>query len=855
MNTTGLAPSKTHQREALARCQHMSPMNPKPTFLSLAFTALLVAPPCLAQADDPALAQAEELVTGLVDPAAPANVVQAASVTGSLKDTVSKLLEAGDVASIRLIGDAAIPALEELVREASVMYLLKGATTAPAGIFARGMSSHPIVALSAVSPTRGVEFVLELQESDPERFDLLRRSGYTPLSKDSRKSSWNLGSEASKAAATQMLNRALENAAYSKGEKLKMACVMFERGLETESSRKLIADNLDAAIDNGLGDKGFQEFLIGSGDVAQLSPKQGIALARSTSDEALLLALVGSPHVRVRRGALERIRANELSDAIHTAAVTKALDDSDGEVAYAIHALVVHGLANSNVQLSRTFLIRIAEFYGRVQLSDTDETGWLRSMIMKSIMSARTEDELAQVEQLVKAVFEAPLKELQQGLRNEFLRDMDAPRIAAAVYRGLVASDSLSPGSAQQVLESNRPSRQSQRANYFLDVYTAHDPASDSVQLPYQSDDLAALPKERYSEALDWLGRTGANFDHCCGMDPGSWTDGADAFRLSAYDETAPWKERAMAIIALFSSLGVHEEDGVRCGDILGKELGDLEQRELFLKLMGIRNSAIEMPLSRHWNSAVARIYAAAGVPSGVKEQLPLSYAPTDPTTLQKMLNTAGAETAQEGTTRRFEALAYLAAPLAAQGTLRIPDALLTNWLRTNTTLDSLVTFILAGEQAHPKTHYRDMMLEALGTSDNTQTQILVEQILRFSDEETVAMLIDAATKRNHKGLIQSVQIQVGRLVALRDLRSQWTATEEIPTKSSAILELLGLLKSDSEVVRLEAIRGLGTLGAVEALPQLIGIAGSGTEGERARALEVLAYLNERSMTAPIESK
>ena len=827
----------------------MLDMKTQAKILSLACSAILAAPPCLAQESGQVSTEAAELVTRLVDPSAPANSEQepasGSSFSNVMKSTVNSLLINQDVDDIRLLGEAAIPALEALTREAKPFDLLK-----------RNSSGHPVYALREVSSTRGLEFLLELQRDDPSRFDVLMRTGYTPLSYEKWSFTWDVAVGANKAAATRMLSAALENATYSKTEKIKIACIAFERDVQTEASRKLIAQDLDAAIVGGLGPKGVQEFIPSDGDVAQLSLRQARALADTTSNGAVLIALVGSPDPRVRERAVEQIGRDPFGTDIQRTIVEAALDDVSPDVAQALHWVIVGTLPESNAPPSRAFLTRIAQFYGRVQLRDSDDTHRLSTMMINAITSARTAEDLSEVELLVKAVYDAPLADVHEKMSAAFYNALNAPKIAAAVYRGRVASQHATSGTSQHILKTNRPKSPVERAVYALDTYTAHDPGTDSTQLTYFTDDLSQLPIERYSEALNWLGRTGAHFDFCCGSDPSSWMDGAEAFRQSAYDETAPWKERAMAIIGLFSSIGLNDEDAARCGDILGKGLADVAQRELFLKLLGIRNSTVERPLGRQWNGAVARIYAAGGIPTGIKEQLPLSNAPTDPVILQEMLDTAGAQAIQPGGVTRFGSLGYATAPLAAQGVLDIPDSLLTNWISTGVEVTNLVTFLLAAEQVQPKNRYRGLMIDALKSSDTlSEMKIFTQEILRFPAADSAVKLIDAATALNSSFLTQEVHNQISRLLKLRSLRSQWTATEELPTKSSAVVELLGLLKSGSEVVRLEAMRGLGTMGAVEALPQLIGFVDTGTEQEKARALEVLAQLNERATQAPAGAK
>lgn len=118
------------------------------------------------------------------------------------------------------------------------------------------------------------------------------------------------------------------------------------------------------------------------------------------------------------------------------------------------------------------------------------------------------------------------------------------------------------------------------------------------------------------------------------------------------------------------------------------------------------------------------------------------------------------------------------------------------------------------------------------------------DQLLRFGDPEIVTAILDLATASGDGPYIEFVDQRLGQLTRLRATKTQWQeGLAGAPTRAGAIVSLLELLGSGEGEVRVEAIRGLATLGAVETVPQLIEVLATGTEAEKAAARESLAHL------------
>ena len=121
----------------------------------------------------------------------------------------------------------------------------------------------------------------------------------------------------------------------------------------------------------------------------------------------------------------------------------------------------------------------------------------------------------------------------------------------------------------------------------------------------------------------------------------------------------------------------------------------------------------------------------------------------------------------------------------------------------------------------------------------------LAAEVLRFPATGVVERLVGAVASVNSSTLNRKVSERIEELRRLRAAGEGWSTVSTLPTRESALELLLKSLDSDSLEVRLEAIRGLGTLGAVEALPVLIGVVGNATGEEKELAKKTLLQLNE----------
>lgn len=150
-----------------------------------------------------------------------------------------------------------------------------------------------------------------------------------------------------------------------------------------------------------------------------------------------------------------------------------------------------------------------------------------------------------------------------------------------------------------------------------------------------------------------------------------------------------------------------------------------------------------------------------------------------------------------------------------------------------------------SGDQAS-EDRFRRTLLDLVRRSNGGRSLTHhAHQLLRFDLESTVPLLAQVAAERGDRNLVLAVTGQLKDLTYLRDASTSFTSGRSgIGSREDAIAEVLTLLDDVDPEVRKEAIRGLGTLSAVEALPRLIRIVGSGTADEKAAARETLGHLN-----------
>lgn len=112
--------------------------------------------------------------------------------------------------------------------------------------------------------------------------------------------------------------------------------------------------------------------------------------------------------------------------------------------------------------------------------------------------------------------------------------------------------------------------------------------------------------------------------------------------------------------------------------------------------------------------------------------------------------------------------------------------------------------------------------------------------------------LLDFANRTKSAQARLSTMERIRMSIEIAELGSRLDGASAGPTRESALRELVVMLDDPQEIVRVEAIRSLATMGAVEHLPRLIGFLTSESEAEQAAARIALDTLHNQG---PAETK
>ncbi len=120
-----------------------------------------------------------------------------------------------------------------------------------------------------------------------------------------------------------------------------------------------------------------------------------------------------------------------------------------------------------------------------------------------------------------------------------------------------------------------------------------------------------------------------------------------------------------------------------------------------------------------------------------------------------------------------------------------------------------------------------------------------LEAVLAVPGEASERALAELAATGVSGAVRDAIVTRLERVIAARELSARLERAASLTNqRSSAAARLVALLDApNSEAVRVAAIRGLATLGAVEHLPRLVELVGSGTPAERTAAQEALDVL------------
>jgi HEAT repeat protein len=820
---------------------------------TLAATLLSSLPPCFPVQD------AAGTIDRLINPqAVPSQGAQgeASAAPLDLDASIRALMNSAgrDPDAVGLLGRAAIPTLRQMLMTQSFDDLSR-----------RKTARQPVYQLKRIDPAAAIKAMRALAETDMDRFMRLYRAGYTPLrySDGVNMDWWGDGLSKDQTPAAELLEAVLQSQTLAAAEQLAVACEAFEYGLATDTSRGLIEANLEQALGAGLGYRGAEAFFLGADGL----PLPGLSrqAALFVIEEGPYLAfepLLDSADDEVRNAAWSKLIRRGPGGAQRRELVFGHLESATPKQVVSSFTRSQGGSTTAKDLIGAT----IPQVHAFLECCVSTSTGLSRVSLyvdtaIRAALKGAAAPDAAAAEELIRTVFDGPFPDLQghlQDTRQPLDLTIQDPSVALGVYRAIMTSASGDRGKAIGQFWGNCPTaKDERRASYIADGLLAVDPQLIPDELKLKTGQLVQLAPERQAELLRWVCAAGRAMEQTATADLALWSGSASLFRDAAFDEARSWRERATALLALFSKSDVTAEDANLAADVLAKALSDPAKRELFLRLMRVRVSELDLPLMPQWNAMVVALYAAPQISNAVKEQLFLSETPTSNTTVQNLLDTASGCVDQDSQTIRFKRLGDFAAPLAAQGRISVPSSLLNNWLEFGSTYRDLVTHVIKRPEGEVQERALSQLLRRIesGRGGFHDKDWLSAEVLRFSSPNVVERLVAAVGSANSAPLTELVTTRIEGLRQLRAAGEAWSSVSTLPTRETALEMLLKNIDSSSLEVRMEAIRGLGTLGAVETLPVLIGIVASKSGEEKELAKTTLRQLNEWALRSTTSIK
>jgi len=205
---------------------------------------------------------------------------------------------------------------------------------------------------------------------------------------------------------------------------------------------------------------------------------------------------------------------------------------------------------------------------------------------------------------------------------------------------------------------------------------------------------------------------------------------------------------------------------------------------------------------------------------------------------------------AGEGAAPRFSYMQFnLLKAMVADPTLYRPR-LARNWLREQTQHEDLARAAhFAGDQEMVDI-VRERLVANVANFSGTlgQSRSVLDSLLAVPGEATAQSLAEIAVSTQSQDMRKEIVERLETIASARELgaRLRRASTPEAD-RGRAVTETLALLADTNEAVRVQAIRGLATLGAVEQVPRLVKLVGEGSAAEKKAALEALDLLHRRA--------
>ena len=781
---------------------------------------------------------------------------------------VQELLASNIPDRVSLLGKAAAPELVRLARELDLVQLV-----AP-------QSSNPLVQLSLHLPEATLEFLMDLQVSSPIKFEALIREGYKPMS-FVRSAALD---ETLKARLAGFVTAIAENDQLPLSARVREAVQAYQLGVDSTSGVSLIRKHPAEARKEEVGDvRRLFELLYPKG--APLPTDIPFQLAADVTSarpsRALLGEVAAMPSAKLRRLALDYtsylVNGSETRDVDGALdVVVGLLDDEDSLIVERAVGYLYDLMRERTPQLSATQILRISE---EVNGRSWEDSRRVTRFPNNTILAL---DELEGVpDETLERIFRAGLTAKEEAVRIQWQSDrirIKDLRQSLAYARAALA---LSPEDTERALYLAKevilqtPRSSPEYAAAVLGFLTVGEPDPEGVkkrvealtayrggrtpEAPKSPELLNALQGDDRMRALRLLTSQDGEFAGIVGGAIGKWTGMEGPLRGLIADGDEPRRIRLFGYLALVLREECTPEELSTFSDWLIELAQSPEGREDVLWTWRARAYSYGSgPVShRQWAKVTADMLEHASVPDEIAVEAPLPLRPsTDPADLALVRQVLDAAEARQG--RSAEVLGFPSISSSAskwmeeRGELVRPK-LLNGWIEHRHVLPTAMRIAAVSTFPELRKIAEDYYLDRIANIPQggvewrrKELESTVDMIFRMPGSEPVARLLDYTLKSDNSELATYVEERITNKLRLTEAVARWsTLAAGGETVESARAKVIAMLDSKDGETRVQAIYALGTLGAIEAIPRLLGFVSSDSGAEKAAALEALETLRK----------
>lgn len=781
---------------------------------------------------------------------------------------VRALVETSQWDAIKSLGEAAGPVLSAMASEMTLMEVL---SRSQANLMPWLIETAPLAAL---------DYHEEILRTLPLRFEALTRSGnsFTTLF-EGRFLSRGLGEGAPREKLLGLLDGALLNQSFTLDVRVRMACRAAESGYLTPASGALLRENVELAIQAGDASS-FLEVLVPPREPvpvsAPLSLVQLVIGDRYTTETFQRLA--GSPHAEVRRyiarGMDEFVRSARFEAEGGIAPLLEGLGvDKVLAVRESACISAVEILRDLNLRLDPADVTALALVALRSGVLERGYSGQLKTALVDRWRSRAgfTREHVRAVVAFV-ASMESPAVRMEwsqsgisfdsaieaafgafdgaKGGPAEFYARMEESLVDALGRSRWVNAD-LADGTLEFFLRAKGDhAEESRRAALLLKARGQGTRTDGRYSNVAATAVFAGLSPEKVPDAIAWMASTKTALGQDAQESVKHWTEAEAPLRAVFGETSRSWEERSIAAAGLLNIGRCSLTDRAAIMRVLLSNLQGADGLERTKEFFG----QVAMDASRaatwSWSELSAELLENSAFPNDVAVMLPLLLEGSTPEELgvvRRVLDAATARLVASEGNLGFANMAYRGLDAMAAHPSLVRKKLLMGWVLAGNLGESTVRAAVASGDAEILRQVQAGLKSVLQSSNRwDQMQRYADLMFMLPGNEPVEDVLEVALQSDAKPFTDYVDERVANRMRLRRAAAEWGQLGAMAsTKEASIARLIKLLEAPNKDVRLAAIQGLGTMGAIVAVPDLVELVASEDEAVKAAALDALERLKQ----------